>query len=121
MTTRLKCLVPTLITTTPRGWQPDTIRGSRHQRGYGWPWEKAVERVKARAEGLCEPHLAIGIVHLGFECDHKVPKTHGGSDDDANLHWVCEAFHKAKTQIESRGENVLDFDQLARDTGGEGR
>lgn len=115
---RLKTLRPRLAPAPTHGWQSDAIRGNRHERGYGAEWSKARERIKARAEGLCEPHAAIGLIHPGTQCDHRVPKTFGGSDDDSNLHWVCEAFHEAKTQIESRGEQVTNFDELARNTGG---
>ena len=100
---RLKCLRPTLAPAPVNGWKPDEVRGSRHQRGYGWEWEKTVKRIKARAEGLCEHHLKQDIVHLGTECDHIIPKARGGTDDDSNLQWICGEYHREKTARESRG------------------
>jgi 5-methylcytosine-specific restriction protein A len=97
----LKPSIATLGTTsTVRGWKPDSQRGNRHQRGYGYAWEKARERIKQRANGLCEPHLAQGLVHVGNECDHIVPKAKGGTDHDSNLQWCCTAFHREKTARE---------------------
>lgn len=119
----MKTLQPRIATlgntSSTRGWKPDSQRGNRHQRGYGRAWEKTRERIKQRANGLCEPHLAIGFVHLGQQCDHKVPKSQGGDDNEDNLHWVCEPFHDAKTRLESRGEHC-DIEQIARETRGGG-
>jgi 5-methylcytosine-specific restriction protein A len=85
------------------GWKPDSVRGTRQQRGYGAPWEKTRKRIRARANDVCEPHAREGDIHLGCECDHIVPKSQGGSDDDSNLQWVCHPYHVAKTQLESQG------------------
>jgi 5-methylcytosine-specific restriction protein A len=116
---RLTTLKPRLDTSNPGGWKPDAMRGTRQQRGYGPPWEKTRKRIRARANDTCEPHLAMGIVHLGCQCDHKLAKSQGGTDDEENLHWVCEAFHEAKTRIESRGE-FANIEAIARDTAGGG-
>lgn len=97
----MKCLKPPLATTTSSGWKPDTVRGNRHQRGYGKDWDKIRQRIKARAENLCEHHLKFGIVHLGSECDHIIPKAAGGTDDDSNLQWICTEYHREKTAHES--------------------
>lgn len=102
MTTRLKCLVPTLVTTTPPGWKPDAVRGNRHQRGYGWAWEKTRIRILDRDSGLCQPGLEKGEVHVAQQVDHRTPKAAGGTDDDANLQAICDACHREKTARESR-------------------
>jgi 5-methylcytosine-specific restriction protein A len=118
---RLKCLRSRLAPApaSTGTWQHDSVRGSRHQRGYGWEWEKTRKGIRERANDLCEPHLAIGVVHIGCHCDHKTPKAMGGTDAETNLHWVCEPFHKAKTQRESRGE-VVDIEAIALETRGAG-
>lgn len=117
----LKPSIPTLGTTSSgSGWQPDSRRGNRHQRGYGTDWDHTRVRIRERAKDLCEPHLAIGLVHQGTSCDHKVPRSQGGTDGENNLHWVCQSFHDAKTRIESNGGRVEDFDALARATAGGG-
>ena len=112
---RLKTLMPRLHQAKPRGWQPDSHRGSRHERGYGWAWEKLVEFIKRRANGMCEPHAAMGLVHEGKQCDHILPKAQGGTDDEFNVHYVCDAFHAAKTAIESRG-GTASIEEVAKAT-----
>lgn len=103
MTTRLKCLRPALApTTSTGGWKPDTVRGSRHQRGYGWDWEQKRKRILERDEGLCIPGLAKGEVHVAMQVDHRTPKAAGGTDDDVNLQSICDACHREKTSRESR-------------------
>ena len=52
----------------------DSRRGSRHKRGYGSEWDRTREAVKLRASGLCEPCLAVGVVHEGHQCDHIISK-----------------------------------------------
>ena len=86
----------------------DSRRGSRHQRGYGSDWDARRERIKVRACGLCEPCLAVGVVHEGHQCDHIISKAewkrlHGslaGVDDDTNLQWMNRDCHAAKTIID---------------------
>lgn len=101
--TRLRCLKPPLVEANPGGWKPDAIRGSRHQRGYGWDWEKTVKRILDRDENLCQPCLKAGRTSLGNQVDHIVPKAQGGGDNDENLQAICTACHRVKTQRESRG------------------
>lgn len=102
MTTRLKCLRPSLITTWLGGWKPDTMRGNRHQRGYGAAWERLRLRILDRDNGLCQPCLANGRVHIAQQVDHRTPKAAGGTDDPSNLQSICDACHRAKTSRESR-------------------
>lgn len=106
---KLTCLRPTLAParTTTSGWKPDTVRGSRHQRGYGTVWEKLRAQVLERDTLLCKPGLAKGEVHLAQEVDHIIPKAAGGTDHINNLQAICKACHREKTARESskpRGE-----------------
>jgi 5-methylcytosine-specific restriction endonuclease McrA len=34
--------------------------------------------------------------------DHRIPLEDGGSDDDANLQWICGSCHGRKTREEQR-------------------
>lgn len=101
MPTRLKCLVPTLVKSVPRGWKPDTVRGTRQQRGYGYAWEKTRARILDRDIGLCQPGLKKGEVHVAQQVDHILSKAAGGTDEDSNLQAICEACHRVKTSRES--------------------
>lgn len=103
MTVRLKCLVPTLAPkATTGGWKPDTVRGNRHQRGYGTAWDKLRARILDRDERLCVPCLAKGFVTMATQVDHLIPKSAGGGDDERNLQAICDSCHEAKTARESR-------------------
>lgn len=86
----------------------DERRGSRHSRGYGAAWDRLRESIRVRAAGLCEPCLAVGLVHEGHQCDHKISRAewrrlHGslaGVDDPSNLQWMHRDCHAAKTIID---------------------
>lgn len=86
----------------------DSRRGSRHKRGYGVEWDRLREQVRVDAAGLCQPCLAVGVVHEGHHCDHRVSKgewkrVHGtlaGVDDRSNLQWINRDCHAAKTAID---------------------
>lgn len=108
--TRLKCLRPILApATTPGGWQPDAHRGNRHQRGYGWTWEKTRKRILDRDTSLCQPCLKRGIVAVGTQVDHVTSKAEARSlgwttkqiEDDSNLQSICDPCHREKTSRES--------------------
>ena len=102
MTARLKCLVPTLARAAPSGWQHDSVRGSRHQRGYGWAWEQLRLRILARDEHLCQQCLRADRVTVATQVDHITPKAAGGTDNEGNLEAVCAPCHLDKTARESR-------------------
>jgi 5-methylcytosine-specific restriction protein A len=100
--TRLKCLRPILAPApATQGWKPDTVRGTRHQRGYGTAWEKLRAEILRRDEGLCQPCLAVSRVAPGTEVDHRIPKAQGGTDSPSNLQAICRPCHLAKTARES--------------------
>lgn len=82
----------------------DAARGSRHERGYGWAWEQAVKRIRARDGDVCQTCLRRGDGHLGSYAavDHRIPKAEGGTNDDANLEVICRPCHTAKTATESK-------------------
>ena len=100
---RLKCLRPVLAPAPVNGWKPDSVRGSRHQRGYGTAWERTRARILRRDGGLCQPCQSDGHVTGATEVDHIVPKAQGGGDNDENLQAICIECHSAKTARESRG------------------
>jgi 5-methylcytosine-specific restriction enzyme A len=114
----VKCLKPRLgtrpSTAQGTGWKPDTVRGNRHQRGYGYDHEKSRERVFARDNGLCQPCLKRGFVKEGRQCDHVVPKaqaralgwTKAQIEDDSNKQTICDDCHLEKTARESRQQGV---------------
>lgn len=101
---RLKTLPPRVRPLTPsrQGWAAPH-RGTRHRRGYGYGWEVLRERILQRDCSLCQPCRRAGRITIGNAVDHIVPKTRGGTDDEANLQCICEPCHAAKTQRESRG------------------
>lgn len=84
----------------------DTERGTRHERGYGTDWDKRRLRILKRDNGLCQECLRNGVLtavggrpYTAY-CDHIVPKTEGGTDDDSNLQTLCRACHTVKTDRE---------------------
>ena len=82
----------------------DPGRGSRHERGYGWAWEQAVKRIRARDCDVCQACVRRDDGHIGTYAavDHRVPKAQGGTDDDANLEVICKPCHDEKTAGEAR-------------------
>jgi 5-methylcytosine-specific restriction protein A len=75
---------------------PDRFRPNRHERGYGYDWEKV------RAEHLrLEPHCRR-CGNPASDVDHIIPKRAGGSDDHSNLQSLCHAHHSSKTAKENR-------------------
>ena len=87
---------------TGGGWQPDAVRGNRHERGYGSEWVKTRERILRRDCGLCQPCAREGVVTMANQVDHVLGKALGGSDDESNLQAICAECHKTKTAKESQ-------------------
>lgn len=104
---RLKTLKPLLPElgqqVKARGWA-ETRSTSSSERGYGWAWQKARQRILARDCGLCqcEECKRLKRLRVATEVDHIVPKFEGGTDDDENLQAVNADCHKVKTARESR-------------------
>jgi 5-methylcytosine-specific restriction protein A len=70
----------------------------------GSAWMATRERIKAAAQGLCVICRSKGKATLGTVCDHIKPIAHGGSNDDANLRWICDDCHNDVTRIQFGGK-----------------
>ena len=79
-----------------------STRTSRAARGYGWQWEKQRARILKRDKRLCQSCLKAGRSVVASDVDHIVPRSAGGSEDDANLQALCRDCHKAKTAREAK-------------------
>ena len=92
---------------TPWANQP-----SRHERGYGWRWEKLRARILKRDGYLCQPCKRQGRVTQATEVDHIKPKAKDGADDEANLQAICTPCHDAKSAIDAgrRPRRVIGAD-----------
>ena len=71
--------------------------GNRHQQGYGTAWDKLRLTILERDKHLCQMCKAKGRVTAGNQCDHKIPKAKGGTDDPSNLWILCSSCHDRKT------------------------
>lgn len=88
-----------------------TRRQSRHERGYGYAWEKLREIVMRRDAGLCQVCKAAGRLTTGTVVDHIKPKAEGGTDELDNLQVICKPCHTMKTAGESaRGGQHVQFE-----------
>lgn len=74
---------------------------SRHERGYGWEWEKLRKVVLARDCGLCQPCKEADRITLGNIVDHIIAKAEGGTDELDNLQVICKPCHVQKTAREA--------------------
>lgn len=54
----------------------------------------------ARDNYLCQLCLQEGKTTLAETVDHKVPRAHGGTDEEANLWALCWPHHRRKTARE---------------------
>jgi len=77
-------------------------RGTRHERGYGYAWQKRRALALQRDAHLCQPCWRDGRVTQASEVDHITPKHLDGEDDFDNLQSICTPCHKAKTQAEAK-------------------
>lgn len=76
-------------------------QGNRHERGYGYQWEKLRKKILSRDNYLCVNCLSKNIMLPAKQVDHIVPKAHGGTDAPSNLQSLCVACHRRKTAQES--------------------
>jgi 5-methylcytosine-specific restriction enzyme A len=76
------------------------IRGTRHQRGYGYSWVKLREEILKRDLNVCQPCLRLGRDEPATQVDHIVNKAAGGTDAPDNLQSICAACHEAKSRQE---------------------
>lgn len=79
------------------GWESDTVRGNRHERGYGTKWDKLRLKILKRDNYLCTQCKRNGKVTAGTQVDHIKPKLLGGTDNSDNLQTLCVPCHKQKT------------------------
>ena len=73
-------------------------RGSSHQRGYGWAWQKLRAKIIDR-----DPVCLVCQMEWSVEVDHIRPKAHGGTDDEDNLQGICHHCHAKKSARDRRG------------------
>ena len=75
-------------------------QSSRHERGYGAPWDRLRAQVLAD-EPLCPCGQPATTV------DHIVPRTSGGTDARSNLRALCAGCHATKSAREGRAASLL--------------
>ncbi len=63
-----------------------------------------MKRIRARDCDLCQACVRRDDGHIGTysAVDHRIPKSQGGTDDDANLEVICKPCHQVKTAAEGR-------------------
>lgn len=70
-------------------------------RGYtGAAWEALRLRVLTRDNWQCRHCGRVASNRQEAHCDHIVPKTQGGKDEESNLQCLCSACHARKTNRE---------------------
>jgi len=88
---------------------PRTPWQSRQGSGRGGSkWRNRRERIFTRDKYLCQRHLRLGqLVGVDLHgsnhgvCDHIVPLSQGGTDDDSNLETICQTCDKEKSMAEA--------------------
>lgn len=83
-------------------WEAYRGGKSRHERGYGRPWDIRRARILERDKHLCQDCRDEGRAVKATTVDHIVAKAHGGTDDDSNLRSLCWPCHRKKTATEGR-------------------
>jgi 5-methylcytosine-specific restriction protein A len=68
----------------------------------GRPWRRLRSAI-LDTEPLCRPCSAMGRVTVATEVDHVLPRSEGGTDDQANLQPICHPCHVAKTVARTGG------------------
>jgi len=86
-----------------KSWQ-----GTKKGRG-GRAWRRLREKIKARANGLCEEHQKQDLYVVGEVCDHIINKAEGGDDSQSNLQWLCKSCHGEKTAKEAARGKLRSF------------
>lgn len=83
------------------------------------PWSRKRKAIFERDNYLCQEHLRYNKIvrvdlhgeHAGI-CDHIIPESEGGTDDDDNLQTLCKACNKIKTAKEgARAAQAGYFDE----------
>ena len=108
---KLTCLRPRLLAKTAQpisGWVSDEQRGNRHERGYGYAWEKLRLTILQRDHGLCQCPECLGgqlRLTLANSVHHIVGKAEARSrgwtpeqiDHPSNLQAVSQRCHERIT------------------------
>lgn len=115
-TMKLKCLRPKLLQTAKptSGWRADSERGDRHQRGYGYAWEKLRIEILRRDHGMCQcPDCQGGRLRVtpANEVHHIVGKaearlrgwTQAEIDHPSNLQAINRECHARITSKQAHG------------------
>ncbi|HEG1688309.1 TPA: HNH endonuclease [Enterobacter cloacae] len=79
------------------GWRNYQGGKSRHERGYGRPWEIRRARILQRDKHICQECRRKDIATRASTVDHIIAKAHGGTDEDDNLESLCWPCHRTKT------------------------
>lgn len=66
----------------------------------GSRWQKVIEHILRRDNGLCQHCLRNGTIRAASEVDHIKRIADGGGDDDDNLQALCHDCHADKTATE---------------------
>lgn len=77
-------------------------KGNRHERGYGYKWEKIRAKVLKRDRYLCCQCLVKQVYKAAKDVDHIVARCDGGSDTLDNLQSLCQPCHRKKTAMHTR-------------------
>lgn len=77
------------------------VKGGATPRIRGRVWMQTRVRVAAAHQFACAVCGRFWNDRID-QIDHKVPLERGGSNDDSNLHPLCDDCHKAKTADEAR-------------------
>lgn len=61
-----------------------------------------IRRMSRDTPRMCAECYRHGLVRIGDELDHIAPLWKGGSNDPANLQWLCKPCHADKTAAEAK-------------------
>jgi 5-methylcytosine-specific restriction protein A len=84
-------------------------RPNTTERGYGWAWQKLRKAFAATVPAICEVCGYAGT-SAEMELDHRLAKSKGGTDDPANLRWLCGARSVARGGRDCHGVKTAKED-----------
>jgi 5-methylcytosine-specific restriction protein A len=84
------------------GANQPTPRRKTAERGYGSTWKKLRRLIAAQRPAVCV-RCGRADVSARMHLDHIRPLGQGGSNDPANLQWLCASCHSQKTATEDGG------------------
>lgn len=84
-----------------QGRKPYENSRTARQRITGRKLQERNKRIKERDRYICQ---CCGRVTEDGEVDHRIPLSQGGTEDDANLQWLCRTpCHEDKSRREKAG------------------